>query len=258
MASDVTKKESKWQKLLDDYSPYIEDLWRRIYNMAIFFVIFFVVGFFGAGFCIKNLIKIFNLTNVTLVTTSPFQFLNLSVDIGLFVALICTIPFLMFNLYSFLRPAVSKKELRSLLGVLPTSFILFICGFAYGFFGLYLGLKVLARVSIIYGLQNYWDIGLFVSQLFITAMLLGVLFQFPIIMSIIIKLGIITRGFLKQKRRFAYAIITMVVAILPPTDGLSMLIMIIPFILMYEFVILFTKPAYKIQKSSKIEEISDF
>ncbi len=233
--------EVSWfDKMIRDYGPYVDDLWKRIHRIVVFFVIIFIIGFFSAGYIIKYVITSFHLTNVTLVATSPFQFFNLSVDVSLFLALIITVPFLIYNFYSFLRPAVSKSEFRYLLTTLPVSFILFVFGFVYGFFALYLGLKVLAKVNIFYGISNYWDIGIFISQIFITATLLGILFQFPILIYILIKLGIFNRDFLKQKRRFAYAIIVVIVALLPPTDGLSMLIMSVPFVLMYEFIILST------------------
>lgn len=242
MDEDIEKKESKWQKIMADYGPYIDDLWKKVYHIVIFFVIIFAIGFFASGYVIKHIINLLNLSNVTLITTSPFQFLNLAIDMGLFLSFLFTLPLLVWSFYSFLRPAVSKSEFRSLIGVLPASLILFLCGFVYGFFALYLGFQALAKINISYGLQNYWSIGLFISELFVTSSLLGALFQFPIIMLIIVRLKIISRDFLKAKRRLAYAIITVVVAMLPPTDGLSMLIMILPFIAMYEFVILFAKP----------------
>lgn len=241
MDEEKAQGESKWQKILADYGPYIDDAWKRIYRTAILFIFLLAAGFLGAGLAIKHLIDLFNLSSVTLVTVSPFQFLDLSIDIGLFFAFIFSVPYLIGQLYAFLRPAVSRRERYVFLSILPISFLLFVCGFAYGFFALYLGLKALASLNLQYGLKNYWDIGLFVSQIFTTALLLGILFQFPIIMSILIRLGAASQKLLKKKRRLAYAIITIGVALLPPTDGLSMLIMVLPFVLMYELVILFAR-----------------
>lgn len=226
-------------KFIDDYGPYLDDLWRRVYRTAVFFLAIFFIGFFLSGHIINNFIRFFHLSGVTVIVTSPFQFLDLSVDIGLFCAMLLTAPFFIYHLYSFLRPAVSRKEFFALIFILPISFVLFVCGFAYGFFSLYWGLQALAKLNVSFGLQNMWDVGLFMSQLAITSVFLGLLFQFPIIMTMLIKAGVLDRQFLIGKRRAAYAIIVVGVSLLPPTDGISLIVMFLPLILMYELTIMF-------------------
>ena len=232
---------AKINKIIKDYGPYLDDLWRLIYRLAIIFMVIFVAGFFGAGWIIQLFIKMFHLNNVTIVVTSPFQFIDLAVDVGIFLGFLFCVPAAIWGIYSFIRPAVSKKEFFALIWTLPSSLILFLFGFAYGFFALYWGLQGLAQINSSFGLQNFWDIGLFMSQLFMTAVLLGIIFQFPIIMSALIKLGVISRQFFIDKRRVAYVVIVIIVSLLPPTDGVSLIIMSAPLILMYEFVILITR-----------------
>ncbi len=232
---------NKFEQILADYGPYIDDLWSRIYRLAFVFIVLFVLGFLEAGWLMKHFISLFALNDVTITVTSPFQFLDLAVSVGLFVAFVFCTPIAIWNFYAFLRPAVSKTEFSALLKTLPVSLFLFFFGFAYGFFALYWGLRGMAEINIAVGLKNYWDIGLFISQLFMTATLLGILFQFPIIVYIMISLGIIKHQFLRQKRRVVYAFIIVIVSLLPPTDGLSLLIMSVPLVLMYEIIILITR-----------------
>lgn len=232
---------AKVDKIIKDYGPYLNDIWRRIYYIAIFFIVIFIVGFFSAGLIIKTFLGAFHLQNVVIAVTSPLQFLDVSVDIALFLAIFVTTPFALYQFYAFLKPAVSKKEFRALFWTLPLSFFLFALGFAYGFFTLYWGLQMLASLNVSFGLQNIWDISLFLSQLAITAALLGVIFQFPIIMSIFLKFRVIDRSFLIQKRRVAYAFIVVIVSLLPPTDGVSLLIMSMPLVLLYELTIFYDR-----------------
>jgi sec-independent protein translocase protein TatC len=172
---------NKFEQILADYGPYIDDLWSRIYRLAFVFIVLFVLGFLEAGWLMKHFISLFALSDVTITVTSPFQFLDLAVSVGLFVAFVFCTPIAIWNFYAFLRPAVSKTEFSALLKTLPVSLFLFCFGFAYGFFALYWGLRGMAEINIAVGLKNYWDIGLFISQLFMTATLLGILFQFPIV-----------------------------------------------------------------------------
>lgn len=68
----------EFEEKLKEYSPYLEDLFRRIYIITIAFIGFFVIGFFIAGPIIKLLTSFFDFKDVTLATTSPFQFVGLA------------------------------------------------------------------------------------------------------------------------------------------------------------------------------------
>jgi sec-independent protein translocase protein TatC len=232
---------SQFKDILTKYSEYLNDIWRRVYYTAIIFAIIFAVSFFSAGWIIKTFIGLFHLKDVTMVVSSPFQFLDVSVDVGLFLSIIVCAPLALWFFLSFLRPAVSKKEFKKLLFSLPISFLLFIFGFVYGFFSLYWGLQMLAQVNIKFGLQNLWNIHLFISQMVITAAILGIFFQFPLIMTWLIKLGLLNVKALIKKRRIAWATIFIFVSLLPPTDGVSLIVMTIPLILLYEFVIIWNR-----------------
>ncbi len=232
---------SKWEQILADYGPYIDDLWSRTYKLAFLFTILFIAGFLEAGWLLHQFIHLFAIDNVTITATSPFQFLDLAVNVGLFVAFIFCTPVAIWNFYSFMRPAVSHSEFLALLKTLPISLFLFFFGFAYGFFALYWGLKGLAEINLVVGLKNYWDISVFISQLFMTSILLGVLFQFPIIIFILAKLGLVKYKFLREKWRIVYAGIVVIVSLLPPTDGLSLIIMSVPLVLMYEVAVLLVR-----------------
>ncbi len=229
------------QTLIREYSPYLNDLWRRIYDSAFFFVGMFGIGFFSTGWIIRRLRNLFDLPNVQVVVTSPFQFLDLAVDIGMFVAILATFPLLVWHAYAFLRPALLHSEHRAFLLSVPLSFCLFLSGFAYGFFSLYWGLEMIANLNSSVGLANIWDVGLFLSQLTLTAALMGVLFQFPIVLSALIKLGAFDYRFLIAHRRVAIAATVVIVSLLPPTDGLSLLIMSGPLLGLYELTILWNR-----------------
>lgn len=103
---------------------------------------------------------------------------------------------------------------------------------------MYYALIVLAEINTYIGIQNIWDIGMFLSQIILTSTLLGCLFQFPIVFTIILKIGLFDIDFLKKKRRLAVLIIFIFTTLLPPTDGLSLVAMALPLILLYEITIL--------------------
>lgn len=221
-----------------EYFQYIDDIRRRAYALIILFLIFFTVGFFCASRILGLIIELIKVQNVTIVTTSPFQFINLSMSVGMFAALILCLPIAVFQLYGFLKDGLNKKEKRYFFILLPISLLLFLIGFGYGFAILYFCLDMIAKINVGLGVSNFWDINQFLSQIIFTAALLGLVFQFPIVLTALIKIRIIDPKFLKSKRRHAIALMFILVSLLPPTDGLSLIIMVLPLIAIYEITIL--------------------
>lgn len=204
----------------------------------ILFLVLFVGGFLSAGVILKELLKFIQIDGVTIAVSSPFHFADLAMDIGFFLAIVGSVPYIIYSFYVFIVPALTKSEKRSLLKSIPLSIFLFIAGFFYGFFILYYALGLLSSINIGLGIANIWNISQFLSQIFITAALLGLVFEFPLLLTLLIKLSVLTPQNLRDKRRISYFLIVCMTALLPPTDGLSLVVMLLPLVLLYEATIL--------------------
>ena len=231
-------------KNIEKFLPYLEDLRGRLFRGVIIFAIFFVVGFFFTGAILKKILDLIHLDEVTIATSSPFQFIDVAMNFGFFVAIIICIPYIIYSFYIFIIPALTKTEQIKLLRSIPLSIGLFIFGFFYGFFILNYALGLLASINTNLGIANYWNIGQFLSQIFITSALLGLVFQFPLLLTILIKLRIISSETLKNHRRLAYFLMISLAALLPPTDILSLVAMVLPLVLLYEVTILLNNKKY--------------
>jgi len=231
-----------FKKNISKYGVYLEELRSRLFNLTKIFVIVFATGFFTAPMAIKFMMSYLKtIKGVTIVTTSPFQLIELSMSIGFFTACIITIPIFIYHLYSFLKPGLLKKEKKLFLLSLPLGLGLFLIGFLYSCGMLYFAIDLMAQVNVGLGVANYWDIGVFISQMVLTSALLGILFIFPLVITFLIKLNVIGVGFLRAKRKHAVVIVFIIVSLLPPTDGLSLILMSAPLVLIYEFTILFNR-----------------
>lgn len=216
------------------YSHYLEDARRRLYATVVWSVAGFVAGFLATPFALKAGVQFFAIEGVMFTTTSPFQLIDLAVDAGFFSAMLVAVPLALYHIYAFLHSALVPGERRTFFLLLPLALVLFAAGFAYGFGVLYYALGAIARINEGLGIANLWDINRFASQIALTSMLLGLLFQFPLVLVLLARLGVITPGFLSSKRRHAAVVILLMVALLPPTDGLSFVVMAAPLIAMYE------------------------
>lgn len=224
--------------LTETYGPYLEELRRRLYRIALVFVAAFVAGLFSTNILLPFFVQFLAIRDVTIVATSPFQLLELTMNAGFFCALIVSIPFALHQIFGFLKNGLLPRERRLFFMLIPLSALLFSIGFAYGFSVMFYAIKMIAQVNVGFGITNLWDISQFISQMLITSTLLGLLFEFPIVLSVLIRLNAVSVDFLRKNRRIAIATILIFVALLPPTDGLSFLVMSVPLLAIYELTIL--------------------
>lgn len=221
-----------------EYAGYLDDLRRRLHRTALFFLFFFIGGFFATIPLFKLAQPYLPIKDVAIVTTSPFQFLDLAMDTGIFIATVLTLPVILYQVFCFLKDGLVKKEKVIFMLLIPVAFVLFVGGFSYGFAIIYYSFSAIAQINIGIGIQNYWDISKFLSQIILTSVLLGIIFLFPLVLSLLVKLNFMDTKFLKTHRRHAVFILFVITSLLPPTDGVSLLVMVIPLVLLYELTII--------------------
>lgn len=226
-----------WEQSIEKYGNHIEYLRKKLLMIVKLFVVFFIGGFFLVTPAIRWLLTNLSLPNVIIATTSPFQFFDMAMSGGFLIATIMTLPIIGVSLYRFLSPALTKHERKLFIRLIPIMLILFIIGFLYGLGVLSFAVTMIAQVNTNIGITNIWDIGKFISEIMFTSVLLGIIFQFPVVLTGLIRLGFLDASFLKSKRRHAIVGIFVFVSLLPPTDGISLLLMAVPMIFIYEVTI---------------------
>jgi len=166
----------EFKKNIKNFLPYLEALRSLLYRGVILFVVFFLGGFLFAGVILKQILSVVRVDQVTISTSSPFQFIDVAMDIGFFVAIMVSVPYLIYSFYTFIVPALTKKEKREFLKFVPISIGLFILGFGYGFLILYYALGLLAAINVSLGIANFWNVSQFLIQILTTSALLGLVF----------------------------------------------------------------------------------
>ena len=114
MANNIPFPSPDFAKIKKLYSGFLKEVRKKL----IFTVSVFVVSMFG-GFVfyeqiISFLIKILSLNEINIVFTSPFQFINLAISVGIATGLIIMFPILIFQILSFLRPALKMTKFEKL------------------------------------------------------------------------------------------------------------------------------------------------
>lgn len=226
---------------LERFSPYIKEIRRRLLFAIALFVVSSLSGFIFYEKLIKIILSLFNFEGVNIVFTSPFQFIELAINSGLIVGMAVTFPLIIFQLLAFLRPALKKSEYSTTSRLIPISIILFILGFSFGIFIMRYVISIFHERSMAFEIGNFLDISLLLSQTLVTALLMGVGFQFPIILTLLIKLGVVSRKALASQRVVAYSVAIIFAALLPPTDLVSLALLTLPLVVLFELTLLFNK-----------------
>ncbi|OGE38634.1 hypothetical protein A3F00_02245 [Candidatus Daviesbacteria bacterium RIFCSPHIGHO2_12_FULL_37_11] len=227
--------------LINKYSPYLFDIRKRILFTLSFFAFATAVGFVFYERIIKFLIDILNLKGVNVVFTSPFQFISLAISCGVATGLIFTFPLLLYQILSFLKPALREKEYKMVVGSLPFSIILFLSGFSFGFLIMKWQIQIFLAKSVSLGIGNILDISRLLNTVLLTSILMGIGFQFPIILLLFMRIGIIKHQTLSKQRPWVY-LGSFIFAILLPADSiLADILLTLPLVTLFELTLLLSR-----------------
>jgi sec-independent protein translocase protein TatC len=156
--------------------------------------------------------------------------------LGFIGGFVIAFPYIFWEFWRFVRPALSEKELKKTRGIIFWVSFLFFLGVAFGYFILtpfmvnfYFNFKLSSQIVIMPSFSDYLE------NLIYTTVGIGVLFQMPLLVMLLAKIGILKASFLRKYRRHAFVIIVIAAAIITPsTDPFSLTIVTIPLYLLFE------------------------
>ncbi|KGO93389.1 preprotein translocase subunit TatC [Flavobacterium subsaxonicum WB 4.1-42 = DSM 21790] len=194
------------------------------------------------------------------VTELPFSIQSRTMDgqfstdiwTSITAGLILAFPFILFQVWKFIRPALYDTERKHAVGFIVSTSILFFLGVLFGYYLIMpLSLNFLGNYKISDVVENNIDLDSYLSLIKTTVISCGLVFEMPIIIFFLAKLGLVTAGFLRKYRKYAFVIILIIAAIVTPPDVVSQMIVTIPLVILYEVSILI---AGRMNKTPKIEE----
>ncbi len=238
------------QAAVEKFAPFLHEVRRRVVTTVLFFVGSTSFGFFFYEKIIGLLIKIMHLEGVNIVFTSPFQFINLAISCGVACGVIITFPLILYQILSFVRPALQKREYTLVVRLIPFSLFLFVVGFCFGALVMKWQIDIFLARSVSLGIGNVLDISQLLTTIMLTAALMGILFEFPIVLLLLMRLGIVKRQFLSKYRLYVYVISFIIAIFLPPDSILADVLLSLPLILMFECTLLFDR-VWKKKRDSK-------
>ena len=175
---------------------------------------------------------------ITFGVTEPF---TTTVTVSTYGAIILSLPILLYQLYAYVLPAFSDRERRVVLPVLLAAPLLFLTGIAFAYF-----VVMPAAVNFLLNFNDaQFNIQVrardYYSFFSMTMLAGGIVFQMPLAILAVTRLGIVSVAQLRSNRRYAYLGIAVLAAALPGVDPVSMLIEMVPLLALYELSILLAR-----------------
>jgi sec-independent protein translocase protein TatC len=172
-----------------------------------------------------------DLTPITFGVAEPF---TTTVTISAYAALVISLPVVLYQAYAFLLPALTNREKRVVVPFLVMVPVLFVAGVVFGYFVV---LPAATKFLLNFN-DNQFNIQVrakdYYSFFTLTLGVMGLIFQLPIGVLAVTRLGIISPEQLTKNRRYAWVILLVIAMLLPGTDPVTMLIEAVPLILLYE------------------------
>jgi sec-independent protein translocase protein TatC len=204
--------------------------------------------FKAKSFCVEKI-------NVKLINTELAGQFNLQLNSSIMIGLTLGIPYLLFEIWRFIRPALREKERKAASGFVFYSSFLFFLGVLFGYYVVTpLSIRFLASYTVSDTIENLFSIDSYISSVTMLTLLAGLVFQLPIVVYILSSLNILTPKFMREKRRYATVIILVIAAIITPSpDALTMLVVAAPLFVLYELSIIVSAV---VQRRRKREELN--
>lgn len=173
------------------------------------------------------------------------------------VGLIIAFPYICYEFWRFIRPALKDNEAKGSKGIIFWISLQFLLGVAFSYMLIApFMINFLAGYTVSEVIKNEFFIDDYFSLMSQIILGMGVLFEMPIFVFFLTKLGLLTPTFMRTYRRHAIVVILILAAIITPPDVLDQMLVFIPLYVLYEISILISARVYKQKEKQELEEWS--
>jgi sec-independent protein translocase protein TatC len=224
---------------------HLMELRKRIIVTLIIFVIALIIGFLFS-MKVVELLK-----NDPIAKNIPWNVFKITdafrvyVQVSFILSLLISIPFAMYQIYAFIRPGLTPRERRAIHMMIPLSALLLLMGILFSYFVLFpYILQFMGKITEAMGAQEMYGIQEYFSFLFRIVLPVSLLFQLPVLIIFLTRLGVITPMMMKKARKVSYLVMAILAAAITPPDFVSQIIVLIPLGILFELSLSLSKLIY--------------
>jgi sec-independent protein translocase protein TatC len=225
---------------------HLTELRKRIIIVLVIFILSLIAGFVASP-SILNFIK--QQPSAVNIDWNVFGFadgITIYFKCALVVSLLVTLPVALFQTWLFVKPGLTDKEKKGAFVFIPSSFFLFILGVSFSYFVLFpMMIQFLSTINQTIGATETYGINQYFKMMFGIILPVSLMFELPVIILFLTKIGLVTPQFLRKIRKVAYLVLVGVALAITPPDFVSDLLFSIPLLLLYEVSIICSNWIYK-------------
>lgn len=167
---------------------------------------------------------------------------------------IIAFPYVIYQFWQFVAPAMHDNERKHAKGFIFITSFLFFIGIVFGYYVVTpLSINFLGKYQVSEAVFNDFDLSSYIGLVRASVLASGLIFELPIVIYFLTRVGVVTPQFLKKYRKYALVIVLILSAVITPPDIVSQIIVAIPVLILYEVSILISKVIYK-QELRKINK----
>jgi len=272
----MSEKEEHKQENQMSFLEHLEELRWHLMRSVLSIMVFAVAAFIFHDFIFNILIlapknpdfftnkMFFELAEYTgiealKINTKPFQVININmagqfathISVSLVVGIIASFPYVFYEFWCFLKPALYDNEKKHARGSIFYTTFLFALGVLFGYYIITpLSVHFLGSYSISEQVMNQINLKSYISSITSIVLASGVIFELPVLIFFLSKIGLVSPDFLKKYRKHSVVIILILSAIITPPDIFSQILVCLPLMLLYEIGIRISKQVQKQQQAA--------
>lgn len=173
--------------------------------------------------------------HIELITTDLSAQFMMHITTSVYLALLCASPFILYELFRFVSPALYANEKKYSVRMAVIIYLLFIMGVLMTYYILFpISFRFLGTYSVADRVHSTITLDSYVETFTSLTLMMGVVFQLPVIAFVLAKMGLISYDVLAEYRRHAFILILVLAAVITPPDVMTLLIVTVPLYLLYE------------------------
>lgn len=173
--------------------------------------------------------------HVDLIATDLSAQFMMHITTSVYLGLLCASPFVLYELFRFITPALYDNERKYSVQMAVVIYTLFILGVLMTYYILFpISFRFLGTYSVAERVHSTITLDSYVETFTSLTLMMGVVFQLPVIAFILAKMGLITYDILSEYRKHAFVLILLLAAVITPPDVMTLLIVTAPLYLLYE------------------------
>ncbi|MDA8336748.1 MAG: twin-arginine translocase subunit TatC [Peptococcaceae bacterium] len=234
---------------------HLTELRRALIISAVAFVVMAGGIMIYANRILEFMLVPLNQLHIVPIQTKPMEYLFVMLKISTIGGLFLALPVILWQVYSFARPALKPHERRYVLILLPITVLLFVGGVVLAYFSAY---RVALRFLVTLGegvVTPYITISEFINFTISFLLPFGLVFEMPMVSMFLTRIGIITPGYLAGKRKYAFFFIFVLAIILIPDPSLfTQSMLAVPMYVLFEVSILLSRLVQRRKLAARVAE----